>query len=206
MQKLMRTPVFEELNKRSLLGRIIRIYPEMQALVSGDSDAKQETLVVSWESLEKTQGRIRRTREQEDPREHEGDQRRPQLRRSARELRVQGRQGNAARPRTPPRRDGARPLARPRHRFCQSRHRPASRSAPSSRCKELTDGRLDIYTILGAWDGDPEKGIVSYQSALAQALLGHKVGEQVERPHRARRPRRGDRGDRGMAQVAHPPK
>src|SRR5262249_37501957 len=36
MQKLMRTPVFEELNKRSLLGRIIRIYPEMQALVSGE--------------------------------------------------------------------------------------------------------------------------------------------------------------------------
>src|SRR5262249_40307915 len=53
MQKLMRTPVFEELNKRSLLGRIIRVYPEMQALVSGESDTKQETLIVSWESLEK---------------------------------------------------------------------------------------------------------------------------------------------------------
>ena len=48
--------------------------------------------------------------------------------------------------------------------------------------KEAGDGRIDVYTILGAWDGDPEKGIVSYQSALAQALIGHKVGEQVNVP------------------------
>ena len=48
--------------------------------------------------------------------------------------------------------------------------------------RETTDGRLDVYTILGAWDGDPEKGIVSYQSALAQALMGHQPGEQVTVP------------------------
>ena len=48
--------------------------------------------------------------------------------------------------------------------------------------RETTDGRLDVYTILGAWDGDPDKGIVSYQSALAQALLAHKVGEIVDVP------------------------
>ena len=36
------------------------------------------------------------------------------------------------------------------------------------------DGRIDRYSILGAWDGEPEKGIVSYLSALAKALMGHK--------------------------------
>jgi transcription elongation GreA/GreB family factor len=48
--------------------------------------------------------------------------------------------------------------------------------------KESADGRTDVYTILGAWDGDPDKGIISYQSALAQALISHKVGEQVNVP------------------------
>src|SRR5207249_2508926 len=51
--KLVLTPVFEELNKRSLLGRIIRVYPELGAMVSGDSGEKQEALIVSWESLER---------------------------------------------------------------------------------------------------------------------------------------------------------
>jgi transcription elongation GreA/GreB family factor len=39
-----------------------------------------------------------------------------------------------------------------------------------------------VYTILGAWDGDPEKGIVSYQSALAQAVIGRRVGESLSVP------------------------
>jgi hypothetical protein len=57
-RKLLLTPVFEELNKRSLLGRIIRLYPEMQSLLTGESNepkvkVKDESLIVSWESLEK---------------------------------------------------------------------------------------------------------------------------------------------------------
>src|SRR5438034_5766231 len=37
----------------------------------------------------------------------------------------------------------------------------------------------EAYTILGAWDGDPDRHIISYQTAIGQALLGHKVGEIV---------------------------
>ena len=37
----------------------------------------------------------------------------------------------------------------------------------------------ETYTILGAWDGDPERHIISYQTAIAQALLGHSLGEIV---------------------------
>src|SRR4029453_10887063 len=35
------------------------------------------------------------------------------------------------------------------------------------------------YTILGAWDGNPDRHIISYQTAIGQALLGHEVGETV---------------------------
>ncbi len=33
------------------------------------------------------------------------------------------------------------------------------------------------YTILGPWDADPEKGILSFQSQLAQAIMGLKRGD-----------------------------
>jgi transcription elongation factor GreA len=35
------------------------------------------------------------------------------------------------------------------------------------------------YTILGAWDGDPDRHVISYQTAIGQVLLGHEVGETV---------------------------
>jgi transcription elongation GreA/GreB family factor len=37
----------------------------------------------------------------------------------------------------------------------------------------------ETYTILGAWDGDPDHHIISYQTAIGQALLGHEVGDNV---------------------------
>ena len=37
----------------------------------------------------------------------------------------------------------------------------------------------ETYTILGAWDGNPDRHIISYQTAIGQALLGHEVGETI---------------------------
>jgi Uncharacterized N-terminal domain of the transcription elongation factor GreA len=36
---------------------------------------------------------------------------------------------------------------------------------------------LNTYTILGPWDVDPEKGIISSNSQIAQALLGKQLGD-----------------------------
>lgn len=35
-----------------------------------------------------------------------------------------------------------------------------------------------VYTLLGPWDANPEEHILSYQSKLAQAMLGKKVGDR----------------------------
>ena len=35
------------------------------------------------------------------------------------------------------------------------------------------------YTLLGPWDADPEKHILSFQSKLAQSLIGKKIGDAV---------------------------
>ncbi|MBI3191374.1 MAG: GreA/GreB family elongation factor [Pedosphaera parvula] len=45
---------------------------------------------------------------------------------------------------------------------------------------DLITPHTEPFQILGAWDSDPEKGIISYLSPIAQALIGHKVGEEVE--------------------------
>jgi transcription elongation GreA/GreB family factor len=181
MQKLMRSPVFEELNKRSLLGRIIRLYPEMQALVSGDSDAKQETLVVSWESLEKRKNdfdelvnkRIpENIREISAAREH-GDLRENFEFKAAKEMqRVLGRR----------RSETERELSLARGTDFANPDISAVSIGTIVTIQDQGDGRLDTYTILGAWDGDPEKNIVSYQSALAQAIIGKKVGDIANVP------------------------
>jgi len=38
----------------------------------------------------------------------------------------------------------------------------------------------ETYAILGAWDSDPEKGVISYLTPVAQAILNHKPGEEIE--------------------------
>ena len=48
------------------------------------------------------------------------------------------------------------------------------------RSVDLATGQPEHFTILGAWDSDPEKGIVSYLSPVAQSLLNRKVGDEVE--------------------------
>ena len=35
------------------------------------------------------------------------------------------------------------------------------------------------YTLLGPWEADPDKGILSFESKLAQSLMGKKVGDEV---------------------------
>ena len=44
--------------------------------------------------------------------------------------------------------------------------------------RDADSGKEETYTVLGAWDGDPEREIISYQTAIGQALLGHKVGDR----------------------------
>jgi len=41
-------------------------------------------------------------------------------------------------------------------------------------------GQSVNYTILGPWDADPAKNILSIQSKLAQSMLGHKVGDKFD--------------------------
>lgn len=44
---------------------------------------------------------------------------------------------------------------------------------------ELEEGQME-FRIVGSYEADPEKGYISNESPIGQALLGKKAGEEVE--------------------------
>src|SRR5690606_21320668 len=55
---IMLSPIFDELDKRSVLAALVKLYPFVQEMIIGggsskDKDKELGSLVVSWESLEK---------------------------------------------------------------------------------------------------------------------------------------------------------
>ena len=51
---------------------------------------------------------------------------------------------------------------------------------------ELTiDGsKEETYHILGLWDSNPEKNILSYDTPLGRLLIGKKIGDELTTPHK----------------------
>ena len=65
------------------------------------------------------------------------------------------------------------------HRFCQPSH-GCRQHGDKVDVTDLEHQHLEHFIILGAWDSDPEKGIISYLTPVAQSLLNHKPQEEVE--------------------------
>ncbi len=53
----------------------------------------------------------------------------------------------------------------------------------------LTAQKQETWTILGPWDADPDRGVISYTAALGKTVLGKKPGEEVEFVHETTRDR-----------------
>jgi transcription elongation GreA/GreB family factor len=45
---------------------------------------------------------------------------------------------------------------------------------------DVEHNQAEHFTILGAWDSNPDQGVISYLTPVAQSLIGHKPGEEVE--------------------------
>jgi transcription elongation factor GreA len=179
MRKLLLSPVFEDLNKRSLLGRFVRAYPELESLISGDREEKQESLVVSWESLQRRQEEYEEiinkkipenTRDIAEAAAH-GDLKENAEFKAAKETqRMLGRR----------RADLEREIMTARGTDFANADTAQVSIGTSVRLRNTENGSEETFHILGAWDGDVEKGIISYKAPIARALIGHKQGESVE--------------------------
>ncbi|MBN1669418.1 MAG: GreA/GreB family elongation factor [Kiritimatiellae bacterium] len=60
---------------------------------------------------------------------------------------------------------------------------PATAAGPGTMVRiEGPAGETRLYAILGEWDSDQERGILSYKTRLAEQLEGHRPGDEVRLP------------------------
>ncbi len=184
-RQVMLSPGMEEMGKRSLLARFIRIHPELEDIITESSSDKQEeqeeTLLVSWTSLTEKRKSYEHLIQVEIPKNIEdisiareyGDLRENFEFKSAKEY----------------------SLVLSRRRFDIERDLNRAKGTDFSDASDalVSVGTIVTYTdtetnkeetfsILGAWDTKIEDNIISYLSVSAQALLNHSVGDAVDLP------------------------
>src|SRR6266566_2536774 len=179
MRRFQLSPLFDELTKRSLLARIVKIYPELESMITGaQSQGETAALIVSWSSLEKRKveyDEFIKTKTPENSREIA-------LARSYGDL-SENFEFKAAK-------QMQSVLMRRKAELEQMLHNARGTSFENVETSRVSIGTIvtlrnaetnmeEAYTILGAWDGDPDRHIISYQTAIGQALLGHAVAETI---------------------------
>jgi len=179
MRRIMLSPLFDELTKRSLLARIVKVYPELESMITGAQPAPQlAALVVSWSSLEKRKAEYEELVKKKIPE----NSREIATARSYGDL-SENFEFKAAK-------QMQAVLMRRKGELEQMLHRARGTSFENVDTSRVSIGTVvtlrdtdskkkETYTILGAWDGDPERQVISYQTAIGQALLGHKVNDAV---------------------------
>ncbi len=179
IRRLLISPLFDELTKRSLLARIVKIHPELEAMITGaQPEEKVAQLVVSWSSLHRRKAEYEELVKKKIPENVKeialarsyGDLSENFEYKAAKQM-----QAVLARRRAELERD----LENARGTAFESPDTSRVSIGTVVTLREQKSKKEETYTILGAWDGDPDRHIISYQTAIGQALLGHAVGEVV---------------------------
>jgi transcription elongation GreA/GreB family factor len=173
------SPCFDDMDKRSLLARIVKSYPAVQSLISGEQDKKEGPLLVSWQSLERRKDEYTELVQRKIPANSKeialarsyGDLRENHEYKAAKEMQkiLMRRKGELEYQ-----------LVRARGTDFGNPRTDVAGIGTRVRVTDLANQHGEEFEILGAWDGNPEEGIISYLSPVAQSLLNHKVGEEVE--------------------------
>jgi transcription elongation GreA/GreB family factor len=187
-QALMLNPGFEDLTKRSLLARFIKKFPKIQSMLdreeSSDSTpssggAIDETLIVSKESYDRKLADLDEITKEKIPANSQAIE-------AAREL------GDL-------KENAEYHMAKDDQKVLLARQAELQADLMRAQATDFTDAPQDTagigsivdlkdlgsgetfkYTILGAWDSDPENNILSYLTPLGQSMLGKKSGEEVQ--------------------------
>jgi len=170
---------FEELTKKSLLARFIKLFPSLQSLVSGEAETKDEQFLVSRESYERKRIEYEEIVSKRIPdnskaiataREH-GD-----LKENSEFKMAKQDQSVLMGQKVQLERD----LARARITdFAEATTDQVSVGTIVD-LRDVATGKAVRYTVLGAWDSDPDKHVLAYKTPLGQAIMGKKIGEHVK--------------------------
>jgi transcription elongation factor GreA len=175
---LMLNQGFEELTKKSLLARFIKIFPSIQSLVAAEAEGKDEQLLVSRASHD-------RKRE-----EYETI--------VAKKIPENSKAIATAREHGDLKENSEYKMAKQDQSVLMAQKALLERDLGRARITDFSEATVDVvsvgsivditaagngqttrYTILGAWDGDPDNNVISYKTALGAALLGKKPGDSV---------------------------
>lgn len=178
-RNLQSTNAFDDMDKRSLLARIVKIFPSIQELISGGGAQEDKSIIVSWESL------LRRKDEYDDLIKQKIPDNRKDIAiaRSYGDLRENSEyKGAKEMQRVLMRRKGELERDLGLARGTDFSEATADHVGVGTRIEvtDLENSKRQSFEILGAWDGDPDKGLLSYQSPLAQSFNGKKVGDEAE--------------------------
>ena len=179
-QALLANQGFEELTKKSLLARFIRQFPSIQELVAGETkEGPKDDLIISQGSYDVRQKEYKELIEVKIP---------------------ENKQAIAtAREHGDLKENSEYKMAREDQTVLMARKAQLEYDLNRAKITDFTNVTSDLvgigsivtlragsskkdttYSILGAWDSDPDKNILSYKTPLGQSLLGSKVGDTVE--------------------------
>ena len=183
-QTLLLNQGFDDLTKKSLLVRFIRKYPSIQSLLEREAAPEEEpaadaSLTVSRESFEKAKKEYEELVSKKIPenkaaietaKEH-GD-----LRENAEYKMARQDQDTLLARKAELDRD----LARARVTDFSDAPTDSVGIGSVVGLREGSSGKVLKYAILGAWDSDPDRNLLSYLTPLGQSLLAKKEGDAVE--------------------------
>jgi len=177
---IMLSPVFEELDKRSLLATLVKLYPFVQAMIIGqDNKSEAAALVVSLDSLTKRKSELDEivskkipdnTRDIAVARSY-GDLRENSEFKAAKEM-----QAVLLRRRA----ELEAMLLRAQPTDFKAADTSSVNIGTVVELSDVANGEKLTYTVLGAWDSAPDQGIISYLTPVAQALHKKTVGETAD--------------------------
>ncbi|HEY9248217.1 MAG TPA: GreA/GreB family elongation factor [Rariglobus sp.] len=176
---LMLNQGFEELTKKSLLARFIKIFPSIQSIVAKDAESTEEQLLVSRESYEAKRVEYETIVSKKIPenskaiataREH-GDLKENSEYKMAKQDQtvLMAQKGQLEKDLS-------------RARITDFKEATTEQVSVGS-VVEVTagsSGKPVKYTLLGAWDSVPEKNILAYKTPLGLGLLGKKTGDSIK--------------------------
>jgi len=179
VRSLQLSPAFDDMDKRSLLGRIVKVYPQIQSMISGEQAKDDKTFLVSWASLERRKGEYDELVNKAIPANVKdiaiaksyGDLRENHEFKAAKEMQ-----------KVLHRRKHELELQLARARGTDFANPKVDAVAPGTRVAftDLETNRQETVEIFGAWDGDPDHNLLSYLSPLAQALMNKAPGQEAE--------------------------
>ncbi len=177
-KRLLSNPVYQDLDKKSLMARVIKARPEVEDVVAGAGEEQvDESFVSSWASIQARKDELE-------------DIVKNQIPQNRKDIQVAKAHGDL-------RENFEYHAAKSQQAVLMRKQGMYEKDLTNVRgtdfkdvdtslvnigtivTLENADGEA-VYTILGSWDAIPEENILSYLSDIGKALIGKVVGDQVE--------------------------